>query len=189
MDKLVRPGAVNHQHFSAEQFPEIIAFCERDNKSHVVTNTEETYEYKLHGKTIYMVKKCSGKWEIVEFDDKSIVRVSTSDNLGMVLMSALTFKETDRPKQDARTNILIPVNVKEREKALALMYYFGGYPTSLLPVTAEYLLIKEKFIDPQYDFLAYSFVPIEYIAWLREELKNAGITGHGKNMTIWIYKK
>jgi hypothetical protein len=69
------------------------------------------------------------------------------------------------------------------------MYYLGGYPGNFLPMLPEMEIIKEKFVDPDLDFLAYSHVPVEYIEWLREELKNSGVLGEGKNRNIWIYKK
>lgn len=185
-----RPHRVNSKHFSTEEFPEIIAFCDRDDVSHADSPHQETYEYRLQGVLMYTVKKSYHHWEIVEHgEQKSVRRVSTGDSLVHALINALTFREADRAIQDKRLNILCPVKMENRDKMLAIMYYLGGYPTSMLPLTAEYLLIKEKFIDPHIDFLAYSFVPAEYVDWLREELKNAGIFGLGKNMTMWIYKK
>jgi hypothetical protein len=161
MDTFARPKVVNSAHFSTEQFPEIIGFCERDNTTHIVNNAQESYQYKLQGKLIYSVKRHGSRWEIIEYDNDHVVKVSAGDKLALVLVHALTFQPTDRSRQENRVNILIPVHIENRDKALAIMYYLGGYPTSLLEVTPELALIKEKFIDPQIVFLAYSFVPVD----------------------------
>lgn len=189
-DVAARPKIVNKTHFTSEQFPDIIGFCERDQKSHIVNEDEESYQYLFNEKAVYQVKKKANKWEIMEFDgDKNIVRVSTGAKLGLVLFHALTFHTSDRLRHNSCTNIIIPVSKSESEKASAIMYYLGGYPVGLLELTPEFALIKEVFIDPNLDFLNYSYIPVVYIPWLREELKQAGIIGQDKNRTIWMYKK
>ncbi|GEM_PF-3569715 len=185
-----KPKLVNTTHFSTEKFPELLGFCERDDKTHVVSGDEENYQYKLHDKKVYSIKKKSNKWEIIEFDlDNKIIRVSTGTKLGMVLVNALSFRGADGNKQDQRANILIPVNTEDREKAIALMYYLGGYPGDFLEETPEQKLITEKFISPNISFLSYPYVPVMYVPWLREEFKKAGITGQDSSRTIWIYRK
>src|SRR6266567_5728493 len=95
-----KPKFVNSQHFSTEQFPEVIGFCDRDNASHMRNADEETYQYKRNNKTIYTAKKKGNRWEIIEFDGSAIVRVSTGGKLGFVLFHALSFHESDRLKQE-----------------------------------------------------------------------------------------
>jgi hypothetical protein len=189
MDTQDHPRFANTSHFSTEEFPQVIGFCDRDNATHVLHTNEEVYEYKLHGKIVYVVKKQHGRWQITEFEDAKITRSSTDVTLGNVLLRALAFVETDRTKQQSRTNILIPVAAADKERAVAIMYHLGGYPQSFLPWTAELLFIKNTFLDPQLDFLAYPYVPVEYIPWLREQLREASITGQEQKRTVWIYQK
>ncbi len=184
------PQLVNDAPFSTEQLPEIIGFCERDPSTHIIhSGDEESYQYKLHGKVVYTVKKKGNKWEIVESDNGQIVRVETATNLGTVLMHILTFRNSDRSKQEELVNILIPVSPEDKDKALVLMYYLGGYPGNFFEETTELKPLLEKFAGQNLSFLSYSYVPVEYVPWLREELKNAGITGQSGDRTIWVYRK
>jgi hypothetical protein len=186
MDK---PRYVNNSHFSTGEFPSVLAFCDRDNATHIVNGDEESYQYKLGYQVVYMLKKKGPRWEVLEFDDHRIIRVNTANSLPVALFQALSFTEADKPKQDKRVNILFPVQKTDLDKALAIMYYMGGYPGNFLPQLPELTLIKEKFLDPEMEFLSFSYVPLEYIEWLRQELKNSGILGEGKNRNLWIYKK
>ncbi len=180
---------VNTNHFSTEKFPEVIAFCERDESSHVATATEESYTYTLNGKTIYTLKKINGQWELMEMDEKRVVRVSTGKSLGMVLWHALRFSDADKPKQEERVNILIPVAKTDLEKALAFMYYYGGYPGNFLDHTPDLDAIVERFVDPDISILSYSYVPVTHLEWLREILKTDGLLQEGASNALWIYKK
>lgn len=189
MNGLKRPRLANSTHYSSEQFPEVVAFCDRDDTTHVVSGDEESFEYKLNYLTLYLLKRKGKRWEVIEFDNHRIIRVSMGASLGVALFQALTFRDADKIRQSVRCNVLFPVTLQTREKALAIMYYLGGYPGSFLPVTAELALIKEKFVDPEIDFLAYSYVPCDYVDWLREELKAAGVWGEGKNRSVWMYRK
>lgn len=183
-----KPQRVNADHFSTDTFPEIIAFCDRDDMTHVQSGQEESYEYKLHGKIHYRLKKFAAQWELVEIEDNKIIRVSTGRSLGMVLWQALRFSAADKAKQEARVNILIPVAKVDTEKALAFMYYYGGYPGNFLEASPELSLIVERFVDPGITFLSYSYVPAEYLDWLRETLKENAITQDGTRI-MWVYKK
>lgn len=183
------PQRVNQNHFTTEKFPEIIAFCERDESSHVQSPTEESFEYTLNGKGIYMLKKYAAQWELVEHEDHKVVRVSTGVSLGMVLLQGLRFSNTDKGKQEERVNIIIPVAKADVEKALALMYYYGGYPGNFLIMTPELAIITERFIDPEITFLSYSYFPAVYLEWLREMLKENDILQEGSPQTLWVYKK
>lgn len=182
------PTHVNSTHFSSGHFPEVIGFCDRDNNSHVTNGDIESYYYKFDDKVRFTAKRRATRWEIIRYEDSKPLKVSTGTDLGMVLVHALTFSEIDRDKQEEWTNILIPVSNRDKDKALSIMYYLGGYPGSFLQITPEFLLIKEKFIGHDMDFLAYSYVPVTYIPWLREELRKTGIISEG-NRNIWIYKK
>lgn len=184
-----KPKRVNTNHFSTEKFPEIIGFCERDDASHITNGREESYNYQLNGHSLYTLKKFSSQWELQECDEKNIIRVSTGRNLGLVLMQGLRFSEADKDKQETRVNILFPTQKATIEEALALMYYYGGYPGNFLQQSSELSLITERFIDPEITFLAYSYVPAQYVDWLREQLKNAGILESGASRTLWVYKK
>ncbi|HWY79402.1 MAG TPA: hypothetical protein VNW29_03525 [Candidatus Sulfotelmatobacter sp.] len=183
------PKLFNSNHFSTEKFPEVIAFCDRVENSHIHNGKAESYGYELNGKQIYTLKKLVNQWELEESENNTIIRVSTGRNLGLVLMQGLRFSDTDKEKQEDRVNILFPVQVAEVEKALALMYYYGGYPGSFLQITPELALIIERFVDPNINFLTYSYVPITYLEWLREQLKNAEIIKQGSTRTLWVYKK
>lgn len=184
-----QPQRVNSNHFSTEKFPEVIAFCERDDQTHVLHGSEESYEYKLNGQTLYQLKKYAAQWELIELMDKKVMRVSTGRNLGIVLMQGLRFADADKGKQEERVNVLVPVMKKDAEKAAAMMYYFGGYPASFLELSPELAIIIERFVDPQLTFLSYSYVPVAYLPWLNEELKKAEILQEGADKTIWVYKK
>ncbi len=180
---------VNKNHFSTEIFPEVIAFCDREESTHVLSSNEESYEYTLNGKTVYALKKIAAQWELVELVDKKITRVSTGRSLGMVLWQALRFQDIDRAKQEERVNVLIPVARTDLEKALALMYYYGGFPGSFLETSPELKIITERFVDPELSFIAYSYVPATHLEWLREVLKTNEIIQEGAAKTLWVYKK
>ena len=183
------PTRFNEIHFSSEKFPEVIGFCDRNDSSRIFTASEESYEYALNGKVIYTLKKFASQWELVETENKKIIRVSTGRTLGMVLMQALRFSSIDKGKQEERVNILLPVKKADMEKTLAFMYYFGGYPGSTMEISPEFAIIIERFVDPNITFLSYSYVPAIYLEWLREELKKAEIIEEGANKTLWVYKK
>jgi len=183
------PKLYNSNHFSTETFPEVIAFCDRVPNSHIRSDREERYSYDLKGKTIYTLKKFANQWELEEIQNNSIIRISTGRNLGLVLMQGLRFSDADKGKQEERVSILFPVLKDDLEKALALMYYFGGYPGNFLLMTPELALITERFVDPTLAFLAFPYVPVIYIDWLREQLKKAEIIQSGATRTMWVYKK
>lgn len=187
-DELIKPASVNKDHFTTNTFPSIIAFCDRDDTTHIVNGDEESYSYKLQNKVIYTVKKKAGRFEVIEFDGEKAVKVSTDTNLGEALAKVLTFGPGDVDRQTTRTNILIPVEKKDSAKAVALMYYLGGYPVSSEPKKSELMEILEKFEEPDLDFLVYSHVPVEYIPWLQIELKEAGIVGQSITRKIWPFK-
>jgi len=185
----LHPKFVNKDHFSTEKFPEVIAFCDRAANSHVRSEREERYSYTLHDKEMYTLKKYANQWELEEIEHNTIIRISTGRNLGLVLMQALRFSDADKGKQDERVSIIFPVLKTDLEKALAFMYYYGGYPGNFLLMTPELALIIDRFIDPSLSFLAFSYVPVVYIEWLREQLKNVGIIQPGATKTMWVYKK
>jgi hypothetical protein len=185
----LHPKLFNSNHFSTERFPEVIGFCDRDEATHISNGTEESYNYTLNGKHIYTLKKFAAQWELAESDQNNIIRVSTGRNLGLVLMQGLRFSDADKDKQEERVNILFPTLKTEVEKAMALMYYYGGYPGNFLQMTPELSLITERFIDPNTTFLSYSYVPVSYLEWLRDQLKNAEIIESGATKTLWVYKK
>jgi hypothetical protein len=180
---------VNEDHFSTEKFPAVIAFCDRDDSTHIQTGTEESYQYALQGKTMYTLKKFAQQWELVELDGKNVVRVSTGRNLGLVLWQALRFSNADKAKQEQRVSVLIPVRKVDVEKTLALMYYFGGYPGNFLDVSPELEIILQRFVDPELSFLSYSYVPVDYLDWLKGVMKENGIFEEGSPRTLWVYKK
>ena len=183
------PKLFNSNHFSSESFPNVIGFCDRNENSHIHTATEESYDYVLNGIPVYKLKKFAAQWELIEMLDKKVVRVSTGRSLGMVLLQALRFSDTDKGKQEDRVNILIPCAKKDVEKALAFMYYYGGYPNNFLELTPELAIILDRFVDPELAFLSYSYVPAGYLEWLRDELKRVGILQEGADKTLWVYKK
>jgi hypothetical protein len=183
------PKLVNNDHFSSEKFPEVIAFCDRVQQSHVHNGNEESYTYELNGKTVYTLKKLVNQWELEEIEKNTIIRISTGRNLGLVLMQGLRFSDADKGKQEERVSIIFPVQKVTLEKALAFMYYYGGYPGNFLLMTSELALIIDRFVDPNITFLSYSYVPVAYLEWLREQLKNTGVIQTGTTMTLWVYKK
>jgi hypothetical protein len=184
-----QPQLVNTNHFSTEKFPDIIAFCEKDPKSHIVNGEEESFVYTLAGTNRYTLKKHGSLWELVQHDRNTIVRVSTGKTLGLTLMQGLRFSDADKGKQDERVSIIFPVQRRMVDEALALMYYYGGYPNNFLHMTPELALLIERYISPDILFLSYSYVPIAYVEWLREQLKNASIIESGTTKTLWVYKK
>jgi len=183
------PKLVNTTHFSTEKFPEVIGFCDRVETTHIHNGNEESYTYELNGKHLYTLKKLANQWELVESDHTTIIRISTGRNLGLVLMQGLRFSDADKGKQEERVSILFPVKKTDMEKALAMMYYFGGYPGNFILMTPELALIVDRFLDPNLTFLSFSYVPAIYLEWLREQLKNAGIIKPGVSNTLWVYKK
>ena len=42
------PKRVNNNHFSTEKFPDVIAFCDRVENSHIHGGQEESYSYALN---------------------------------------------------------------------------------------------------------------------------------------------
>lgn len=188
LDDTSKPKSVNKEHFSLEKFPNIIAFCDRDDTSHVVNGAEENYSYKLHDKTVYTVKKKDTRWEIIELENAKAVKVSTGDNLGTVLAHALTFGPGDIHMQSTKINVLIPVSAIDQAKAVSIMYYLGGYPVSSEPKKSELATIMERFLYPELVFLIYSHVPFEYLPYLSEELKKAGLIGQDNSRRIWAFK-
>ncbi len=183
------PKLHNSNHFSTETFPEVIAFCDRIANSHIRGGREEKYSYECQGKVRYTLKKLANQWELDEIENNTIIRISTGRNLGMVLMQGLRFSDSDKGKQEERVSILFPVAKEDLEKALALMYYFGGYPGNFLLMTPELALIVERFVDPKLTFVSFSYVPAIYLEWLREQLKTAGLIQSGATKTLWVYKK
>jgi hypothetical protein len=185
----MHPKLFNSNHFSSGKFPEVIAFCDRIEKSHISSGNSESYTYELQDKNIYTLKKLANQWELQESEDNTIIRVSTGRNLGMVLMQGLRFSDADKSRQDDRVSILFPVRTNDLEKALAFMYYYGGYPGNFLLMTPELALIVDRFIDPKITFLSFSYVPVMYLDWLREQLKSADIIQPSASRTMWVYKK
>lgn len=183
------PKFVNKAHFSTETFPEVIAFCDRDNSTHVKTPTDERYEYLLNGKLVYTLKHSGELWELVESENQKIIRVSMGKSLGLALLQGLRFSSADTGKQEERVNILFPVNRRDSEKTTAFMYYYGGYPGNFLESTAELEVIAERFIDPNSIFFSYSYIPVTYLQWLREELQRIEILSGEGTGTLWVYKK
>jgi hypothetical protein len=183
------PKFFNKDHFSTEKFPEVLAFCDRIPNSRIHNGREESYSYELKGQQMYTLKKLSNQWELEEYANNTIIRVSTGRNLGLVLMQGLRFSDADKGRQEERVNIIFPVQKEDLEKALALMYYFGGYPGNFLLMTPELALLIDRFIDPTLTFLSFSYVPVIYIPWLREQLKTAEIIQSGAVRTLWVYKK
>src|SRR5689334_1084840 len=145
MDLSNKPKQVNNVHFSQGTFPNIIGFCDRDESSHVNHSDEEAYEYKLHNNVVYLLKKMSSRWELVEFEGGKVVRVSADNTLESVLIRGLSFSEADKTKQEKRVNILFPVNTTDINRAEAIMYYLGGYPKNFLPNVSEINFIKDTF--------------------------------------------
>lgn len=183
------PKFFNKEHFSTEKFPEVIAFCDRVESSHIHSDKEESYAYGLNGRQIYTLKKLTNQWELEESEQNTIIRVSTGRNLGLVLMQGLRFSDADKGKQEERVNVLFPVRKTDLEKALAFMYYYGGYPGNFLLMTSELALIIDRFLDPNITFLSYSYMPISYLEWLREQLTLAEILQPGTTKNLWVYKK
>jgi len=183
------PKFYNKDHFSTEKFPEVLAFCDRITNSHIHNGREERYSYELNGQLIYTLKKLTNQWELEEYFNDTIIRVSTGRNLGLVLMQGLRFSDADKGKQEERVNVIFPLQKADLEKALAMMYYYGGYPGNFLLMTPELALLVDRFIDPTITFLSFSYVPVIYVAWLREQLKNAEIIQSGAAKTLWVYKK
>lgn len=185
----LHPKFVNKDHFSSEKFPEVLAFCDRLPNSYIHNRREESYSYALQGNQLYTLKKLANQWELEELYNNTIIRVSTGRNLGLVLMQGLRFSDADKGRQDERVNIIFPVQKGDLEKTLAFMYYYGGYPENFLLMTPELALIIDRFIDPELTFLSFSYVPVIYVEWLREQLKNAEIIQAGATRTMWVYKK
>lgn len=185
----LHPKLVNKDHFSSEKFPEVLAFCDRLSNSYIHNRREESYSYALQGNQLYTLKKLANQWELEEFHNNTIIRVSTGRNLGLVLMQGLRFSDADKGRQDERVNIIFPVQKVDLEKTLAFMYYYGGYPGNFLLMTPELALLIDRFIDPELTFLSFSYVPVIYVEWLREQLKNAEIIKPGAMRTMWVYKK
>ena len=185
----VKPQYVNDQPFSSEEFPKVVGFCDRDNSTYIRNNGEESYLYKFAKETIYNIRRKENRWEIIEFAKGHVHRINAANKLGEVLLHALSFSDKDKTTQEKRVNIIFPVSSDDLEKALAIMYDLGGYPASITLGPTEYAFIAEKFGGVQLEYLAYSYVPVEYISWLRDELKQADLIGQIPNRTIWVYKK
>lgn len=164
------PTRRNRVHYTLEQFPEIIGFCERDEESYSAGNGIESYDYKLDGELVYRATKTNQGWRIEEFEEGKCVAVSVGEELGMTLFEALHFGPS---RDDTFCSILIPVLKKEREKIIALMYYFGGYPGSYLRNTPEFEIVRERLLPEDICLLSYAKIPKQYFQYLGDILLEA----------------
>jgi len=157
--KMLRPVNVNRDLFTTEIFPNVVGFCDRDDSTHIVSHDRESYEYKLNGDVIYELIKCVHRWEMKEYLAGTIISYSSAHCLEILLFQGLSVAPNSN---NLMCNILIPVSKDDKDKALSLMYYFGGYTGSWRRTTTEFNLIKSRFVEPELDFLCFSKVPEQY---------------------------
>jgi hypothetical protein len=133
----------------------VIGFCDRDDSTYTSTDGRECYDYELDGVRVYTLIKTSHGWALEEHYEGEMIRVSNGLELGMTLCHAFLDVGHCVPGQ---VNIILPVNIEQKEKALALMYYFGGYTGSFVKDIVHKAL-QSMYPEPGLAFLGFSKVP------------------------------
>jgi len=182
--KMLRPVNVNRDLFTTEIFPKVVGFCDRDDSTFTISQDQKSCTYKLNGEVIYEVIKHPTRWELIEYLAGKITCYSRGHCLQVALFHGLSLAPN---YNNLMSDILVPVSKGDKDKALALMYYFGGHTGSWRRSTPEVNQIKSMFSDPDLDFLGFSKVPKQYLYWLGNIFVEAGITGQNKNRIIWIH--
>jgi hypothetical protein len=163
LSKLHGPKYVNRDFHTEEKFPMVVGFCDRDESSHVITKEEERYDYKLDSETVYRLIRTKKGWEVIEYAGGKKKQLSEGSTLGGVLYHALI--ETGEDLEN-RCRIIVPVRKDGKDKALSLMYYFGGYTGSWLSDEVHDYLRKKHTAPPDLVYLCFSKVPGKYVHWL-----------------------
>ena len=163
---------MNYEHFSTENFPQIVGFCDIDIKSRKTGKYFVSYEYSLGGERVYKLIKKGIHWDIYEYIDGNEYARSFGKNLGIALFHALALPGNNDRK---RGNMIFPIKPEKKQEALICMYYLGGYPGYWLSdgLEAEF---RGKFqIPKEIPVFSYSNIPWDYMYWLIETLKKFGI--------------
>ncbi|MBN2254921.1 MAG: hypothetical protein JW736_04390 [Deltaproteobacteria bacterium] len=179
-----RPRNVNREYFTAETFPKVIGFCDRDDSSFTIDGDRKIFTYTLNGDVIYELIKHPTRWELIEYLAGSMTCYSRGHCLQVALFHGLSLAPN---YNNLMSDILVPVSRDDRDKALALMYYFGGYTGSWLRSSRETNRIISKFADSGLVILGFSKVPRQYLHWLGHLFVDAGITKRGTDRVIWTY--
>ena len=167
-----RPKFVNYEHFSTENFPQVVGFCDIVIKSRKTGKYFVSYEYSLGGERVYKLIKKGIHWDIYEYINGKEYARSFGDELGKALFHALTLSFN---KDKKRGNMIFPVKPEKKQEALICMYYLGRYPGYWLSdgLEAEF---RGKFqIPKEIPVFSYSNIPWDYMFWLIETLKKFGI--------------
>ncbi len=183
---MLRPVNVNRDLFTTEIFPKVVGFCDRDDSTFTISQDQKSCTYKLNGEVIYEVIKHPTRWELIEYLAGKITCYSRGHCLQVALFHGLSLAPN---YNNLMSDILVPVSKGDKDKALALMYYFGGHTGSWRRSTPEVNQIKSMFSDPDLDFLGFSKVPKQYLYWLGNIFVEAGITRQGTDRVIWTYNE
>lgn len=168
------PQRVNRVHHLEEGFPMVIGFCDRDDSSHSVSSDSERHDYSLDGTMVYRLSKSDSGWELAEYFEGELMRLSGGSTLGRTLYHALI--DVGGPGVPGQCNIILPVRGDQKDKALSFMYYFGGYAGSWLPEVA-FEVLNHMHPEGSLVFLAFSKVPVKYLNWIADTFGGLDVLG------------
>jgi hypothetical protein len=168
------PQRVNMVFHTEEVFPMVIGFCDRDDSSFTSTDGRESYDDRLNGVRVYNLAKTDRGWTLEEYYEEEMIRTSSGLELGMTLYHA--FIEVSGPSVPGQVNIILPVRKDQKDRVLALMYYFGGCNGSFLTSKALTVL-RSRYPEPGLAFLGYSKVPAKYLHWIADTFCGLNVLG------------
>jgi hypothetical protein len=168
------PQHVNTVFHTEEVFPMIIGFCDRDDSSFTSADGRESYDYRLDGVRVYNLAKTDRGWTLEEYYEGEMIRTSAGLELGMTLYHA--FIDVGGPSVPGQVNIILPVRTDQKDRVLALMYYFGGCNGSFMTSKALTVL-RSRYPEPRLTFLGYSKVPAKYLHWIADTFRELDVFG------------
>jgi hypothetical protein len=157
-----------------EVFPMVIGFCDRDDSSFTSTNGRESHDYRLNGVRVYNLAKTARGWTLEEYYEGEMIRTSAGLELGMTLYHA--FIDVGGPSVPGQVNIILPVRTDQKDRVLALMYYFGGCNGSFMTSRALTVL-GSRYPEPGLTFLGHSKVPAKYLHWIANTFRELNVLG------------
>ena len=152
----------------------VIGFCDRDDSSFTSTDGRESYGYRLDGVRVYNLTKTDRGWTLEEYYEGEMIRTSSGLELGMTLYHA--FIEVGGPSVPGQVNIILPIQADQKDRVLALMYYFGGCNGSFMTSKALTVL-RSRYPEPGLTFLGYSKVPAKYLHWIADTFRELNVLG------------
>jgi hypothetical protein len=109
-----------------------------------------------------------------EYYEGEMIRTSAGLELGMALYHA--FIDVGGPSVPGQVNIILPVRADQKDRVLALMYYFGGCNGSFMTSKALTVL-GSRYPEPGLMFLGFSKVPAKYLHWIADTFRDLNVLG------------